>query len=81
MLLRQVSFLTYEKGWAGYFNGRIPDIRPICYAGYPAYNQISGWITGYLGRKQTFCHKIFGTIPYYALGAKITAPNFGFLKK
>ena len=46
-------------------------------AGYP----VSGRITGYLGRKQTFCDKIFGTILYYALGAQITAPNFGFLKK
>ena len=49
--------------------------------GYPADHPISGRITGYLGRKQTFCHKIFCTIPYYALGAQITAPNFGFLKK
>ncbi len=38
-------------------------------------------ITVYLGRKQTFCHKTFGTIPYYDLGAQTTAPNFGFLTK
>ena len=38
-------------------------------------------LAGYLGRKQTFFHIIFDTIPYYALGAQITAPNFGFFKK
>ena len=59
---------------AGY---RIPDIRLIIYSGYPALTgypadyRISGRITGYCGKKQTFYHKIFGAIPYYALGAQI----------
>ena len=63
--------------------GFIPDIwYPAGYpalTGYPADNRI----TGYLGRfvKQTFCQKKICTIPYYALGAQITAPYFGFFKK
>ena len=61
----------------------IPETRLNIYAGYPA---LTGYpadhrISGYLGRKHTFCHNIFGTILYYALGAQITAPNFGFLQK
>ena len=59
----------YQVGLGGHFF--LPD------TGYP----VSGRMTGYLGRKQTFCHKNFGTLTYYALGAQITAPNFGFLKK
>ena len=43
------------------------------YLKIPVYRikQISDRITGYCSRKQTFCPKKIGAIPYYALGAQI----------
>ncbi len=54
--------------------GRIPDIRLICYAGYPA---LTGYpandrITGYCSIKQKFCQKNFYANLCDALGAQIT---------